>query len=552
MNLHDPGEIDALSECIEGVENPAGSVILSGAPGSGRRYLLKQAVEQARQAGLRPLHVELDLDGWEPEAVSEKDFAAFQAAKKGTDAGSIDTSDEPGSVDRMLLLTGAVGCAEPDRLLAAGSLEAVADSLEDDERLVVHAVDSTGLPSLARRRLFELGRRPNVLLAVSCETGDGSGKVARGADVVRFEVMPLDEGEIRAALGVDEEAASRLRELSGGVRGLLAERLDPQAPSPLLAATLAGFDGDDRKRLDSFVHLAALCGESVPVRRLLAFLGVDTEEGQDEWIDRVDETLGAESELGLFADRFQHPSFPGEQTYGFRSSAEAAALRAALPADSRARLAGELLSAFSRSLALTTRAATRMFVDLCRHAGADQDRRELERELAWWVGPGDADAMREQLAEEVRDGVRTFPLVWTTVSSVQFRWPPYRTLAVLEAGLSRGAPKELAAPIETLRSGLLLQTGRFADAEASARRGIEIAADKLLESALVERLGAALRSQGRKEAAEEAFAKCHQLRLQLLEDKDPRARQILEQYAAVLRKSGEDERAAEIEAKLNA
>ena len=123
---------------------------------------------------------------------------------------------------------------------------------------------------------------------------------------------------------------------------------------------------------------------------------------------------------------------------------------------------------------------------------------------------------------------------------------------VLEAGIVNGAPQELAAAIETLRSGLLLQCSRFADAEAAAKQGIELCQDKLLESALVERLGAALRSQGRQEAAEEAFKRCHELRMELLADGDPRAKPVLQQYAAVLRHAGQEEQAAEIEKKLGA
>ena len=551
MNLHDPGEIAALSEWIDGGEAQDQSVLLSGVSGSGRRFLLNAAAAEAATAGLKVIHVRVDLDGWEPDAVSERDFAAFLASKNAAPQPAFDTAEEPPTLDRALLIAAAVGGAHADRVIEAGSLEALADSLADDERLVIHAVDSAALPSLARTKLFELGTRPGVRFALSCSPGDGTGKVSRDADVLRFEMMPLDAGEIRAALGVDKDRAQRLFELSAGMRGVLATRFDPQQPEPLLAKALEGFDGDERRRLESFAHLAALCGETVPVKRLLAFLGVEGDE-QEDWIDRIDETLGSDSELKLFADRFQHPSFPGEQVYGFQSSADAAALCAALPADSRARLATELLTSFIRTLTLNTRAGALLFVELCRRAGGDRDRRELERELAWWVGAPDAGAMRDQLAAEVRLGVRTFPLLWETVNAAQFRWPAYRTLAVLEAAETSGIPQELAAAIEALRSGLLLQIGRFADAEVSAKKGVEIAQDKLLESALVERLGAALRSQGRQEAAAEQFARAHALRLQLLQDGDPRAPQVLQQYAAILRKSGEEEKAAEIEAKLGA
>ncbi len=550
MNLHDEEEIAALSRWILETPDEPQAILLSGAPGSGRRYLLGCAVEQARGGGLSVLHATLDLDGWEPDRVSGAASLAYLASKTGGEALAGASAEEPANLDQALRLAAAAGADEgSERFVKAETLRDLADGLGAEERLVLHVVDSASLPALARKRLFKLGDRPGVRFALSCDPRDGTNKVARGAAAMRFELMPLDEGEIRVLFDVDEETADSLRKHSGGFHGALAERLDAEAPRTLLEQALEAAPEEKRRHLESFAHLASLCGENVPVRRLLAFLGIDA-DGFEDWIDLIDETLGVDSDLALFAERFEHPAFADEQVYGFRSSADAATLRAGLPPDSRARLAAELLGSFSRSMALDTRAATRLFVELCGHAQADHDRKELERELAWWVGPGDADALREQLAQEVTEGLRTFALLWTTVNTVQFRWPAYRTLAVLDAAVAQGAPQPLEAAVEAIRSGLMLEVGRFADAEATAKKGIELSTDKLLESALSERLGAALRSQGREDDAAEAFARSHELRMELLEEGDRRVAPVLKQYAQMLRRESREDEAAKIEERL--
>lgn len=524
---------------------------LAGLVGSGRADLLREAVGEARAGALRVIHARIDLDGWEPGRVKGSDFLAFQAAKHQAQPAEIDLPDDA-NLAAVVRAVAVLLSNDRERLLAGDDLADLAANLAANERLLLDVTDSASLPSIVRERFLALAEQnPRVALALSTHPGDGHAKVARGRETVRIELMPLDPGEIAVVLNVDTARAEYLGDAYRGNR--LVTRTAGDDESGPLAATIADVPEDRRKRIESFVHLAAICGENVPVHLLLDFLAVEADD-RDEWIDLIDDHFGSDSDFALFADRFQHPSFPGQLIYGFADPGWVDVLRSRLPADSRSRLASQLLRAFVGTSPLDTRAAVRLAVELGRVAGEahDSDRMELERELCWWVGQQDLDAAREHLADEVRRGARTFSLCWTTVNSVQFRWPPARTLAVLAAASASGVPASLKAPIEAIRSGLQVDAGHFAEAETSALRGIEIAEDKLLESALMERLGAARRAQGRVDQAEKDFLRSHQLRMELLAEGDARVVPMLRQYAQVLRANGREGDAAEIEKGLTA
>src|SRR5690606_22564394 len=128
---------------------------------------------------------------------------------------------------------------------------------------------------------------------------------------------------------------------SRGVLGLLAAEGDWSAPlTPAQAMDrLAEPCAEDRqKTLRAFLLHAALCGENVPVRTILEYLGVEADE-MDDWTDLIDETVGEDSPAHLFGSRFQHASFAGEIVYGFRDAAWRERLRLAAPDDSRRRVA---------------------------------------------------------------------------------------------------------------------------------------------------------------------------------------------------------------------
>ena len=218
LSLHHATEIDALAERLaDDQEDSPCALLITGQPGEGRRYVIARAVEAMRGAGLNALYAAVDLDGYEPERADPPAYAQHAAAKRGA---VLDPADE-GWIRRSIrgprpslhdflaaaLLAGRDGASVSLRerlteaFAATDPWSALAESLGPDERLIVHIADTAELPAVARDLLLELSARfPRFKTVISCSPDDGLGKVVRGRSNLRFEVMPLDPGELRSLL----------------------------------------------------------------------------------------------------------------------------------------------------------------------------------------------------------------------------------------------------------------------------------------------------------------------------------------------------------------
>jgi tetratricopeptide (TPR) repeat protein len=599
INLHHEGEIAALAAQFEPNDPDQSQItVLAAFPGAGRRYLLRRAIELARQQGRPVFAAELDLDGADVEKLNLHAYWEFQQAKRSSTptpeaqraferlAGRTPTpgltelsmaalligldADSSGIVERAAL---AIGTDNP--------WESLAKSLSSDERLAIHFVDTSEIPAPLRAKMLDLAmERPALKLFVSSHRREGVGKVVRGRPNVRFEVMPLERGELESMVerrlgspGIPPGVYDRLLEETGGGMGAAAQALerfagsgaivpalggdwrwlgDGKELSPgILDKALEGVDEERRRLLASFAHLAALCGDNIPVKKVLAYLGVEGDDDLDDAIDQIDETLGADSDIALFAERFQHPGLPAELIYGFRDAATAYSLRESLTETTRQRLALELAQSLARDTPLSSRANVRMLAEVCRHAGADENRRELERELAWRVGPPDVEALEKVIVEEVRGGQLPVREVWKAVNSGQLRWPPYRTLAVLDAIGKVAEPQGLPPAFFAIRAGVLLDLDRNADAQDAAQAGLAMDMDDaLLSSALWERLGTAQQRLGLTEDAAQSYQQSQKIQENLLEAGDARVAPLFEQAVRALEAGGRTQEAEELRKKI--
>ncbi len=559
LHFHDDTEIAAIADLITSgeVDEQRRIVLLSGKPASGRRSLVGAAVEKARESGRRILFADVDLDGYEAERTSPQQFLAFQAEKAATDANAaaskLAAAIQTRGVDAFALLSAAAGCEElGERGLTALAPNGVDwDSLvrdSDGETIVLHLTHAETPLTLRENLLRQADGRPGFVLLISCDPSHVSNTVVGTRASARFEVMPLDEGELRGMLAdrgdtaIDATAAMAA---CGGSRGLLELRDELLTPAEELERLTAGVDEQRRPTLKAFLLHAALCGDNVPVKALLRYLGVESEE-IDDWVDLIDETVGADSDPALFADRFQHPSLPGETVYGFAQPVRAEGIRLTAPEDSRKRLAREWAGWLVGHFPLATRAAMRLLAEICLHAGLDGDRKQFEQELAYWVGDQDCDALRRLL---VRSGPREN--LWAMANTVQTRWAPRRTLAVLDAANELGLPPGMDAAYCAIRSGLLFDIGEFVDAASDARDGLDrIGTDRLLESVLAERLAVAQQRLGELDEAEVNRRKALELRLELAHAGDERVFPLLEHQARIARQAGREDEANEIEVRL--
>jgi hypothetical protein len=567
--LHDDAEIRALAQLLD--PNFAGDrrcIVLSGSADGGRESLLDAAVSHLRGSGQSVHYSHIDLDGFEPDVVPPQEYAKYLCSKTpgGRIGQAVETlaarlSSQPAPrAEQLALLALAAGRDDQSEALVSLANEALEqrgvcwEKLvgSPDQAVVLHLEDSSQLPALLRAAFLALDI-PGLTVAISCYATQDSKQIVGMCPAARFELMAMDEGEVRSWLRerIDETAAEQAAAAyaaclgSRGLLGLLAaegEWSAPITPAQALDRLTASCAEDCRKTLRAFLVHAALCGENVPVRTVLEYLGVDADQ-IDDWTDLIDETVGEDSQARLFGSRFQHPSFPGEIVYGFRDAAWRERLRLAAPEDSRRRMAQQFAAWLFRNRPTTTRAAARLLVELCFLGGIDGDRQALERELAWWAGDADLDALRALLIAERR------PLndIWTAVNAVQMHWPPQRVLALLDAAKQLGVDKQSEGALYTVRAGLFLRLQRFEEACDSAELALAAAgADPLLQSVLLEQRGSGRHALGRDAEAFADFERCRALRLELLAAGDGRVIPLLQRSLELLRQGGRTDEAAAV------
>lgn len=573
FELHDDAEVQAVAHLLDAnTSEDRRCIIFSGSPDGTRESLLDAAVSRLRGGGQSVLYSRIDLDGFEPDVVSPQEYARYLGSKLR--GGQIDQAAEALAtrlsgetalrVEQFALLALVAGRDDQSDALAARANEALEPGgvrweklVPDPEQAVVlHLEDSSQLPALLRAAVLALDI-PGLTVAVSCYATQDSKQVVGPRPAARFELMPMDQGEVRSWLReqVNETSAENAAAFtdacrgSRGLLGLIASEGDwstPLTPPRALDRLIASSDEDHQKTLRAFLVHAALCGENVPVRTILDYLGIEAEQ-VDDWTDLIDETVGEDSPGRLFGSRFQHPGFVGEIVYGFREPAWRERLRLAAPDDSRRRVAQQFAAWLFQNRPTTTRAAARLLVELCYLGGIDGDRQALERELAWWAGDADLDALRALLIAERR------PLneIWTAVNAVQTHWPPQRVLALLDAAQQLGVDKQAQSALYTIRAGLFIRLQRFEEALDSAGRALAAAdAEPLLESVLLEQRGSARRALGRDAEAFADFERCRALRLELLAAGDGRVVPLLQRSLELLRQAGRTEETAVVEKAL--
>ena len=152
----------------------------------------------------------------------------------------------------------------------------------------------------------------------------------------------------------------------------------------------------------------------------------------------------------------------------------------------------------------------------------------------------------------MRSGRRPQTSVWSALNAGQVRWPPYRTLAVLDALAAVTDPATTPAPFHAIRPACCSTSIATPKRSATATGLDRGAGDPLLESALLERLGTAQMRQGRSAEANLAYARSRALQEELLAAGDERVVPVFEQSAQALEAAGRPEQAAELRRKLAA
>lgn len=361
-------DLQRLQDLVTSSEG--GVAVVAGPSGSGRRSFVESA---CRRAGNSVRLFALDLDGYEPDLPEAVPVLLAHREREQEDPFQ-------------------------EELLAILNRTEVDSS---NGRLVVHVVDHVQLALPQRRWLIEEAAAGKLVLVLSCRPEDGNDAVVPNASdreqhVERFDVYPSEQDNY------------------GPVRELLA-----------------GLD-EHAQALERFLMLASICGRNVPIKLILAFLGLHEDE-MDAVEDLVDDHLVEEEDLPLFEDLgLNHPSFPGLAIYRFRDLALARAIREELAPSQRADLATQLLGLLQRLQPLKSRGLAEVFIHLCEHMKSEEQRDYYLSELAWWVAPAEAETLTDNLVRLIETNALDAETPWMVLQGSRQRWPAPRRLALLK------------------------------------------------------------------------------------------------------------------------
>jgi len=597
LNFQHEEDLAVITEvlCSRDERRPR-AVFLVGEPGIGKRYFLDAAVWRARRAGAAVEMGTIDLAGYDPASGTLDTYARHQLAKCTQERDRIRVSRlleeaklEATAGGPHAFAVSALSIAlslelplqdvlGPERPAREG-LSRLLRRLTETQVLVVRVLETAELPATLSAFLLEEAEiNRNLVLAFLCHPRFEWPREAPLPQSKRFELLPLEEYELRAAVnrrfqpnsfpdelfrtlwecshGLPGRLALQMADLLGAGRitgyprggwrlvedGLESEEFSPDLQQPL-RTLLSRLSPNLRGPIGSFLKLAALAGDQIPVNLLLAHLGISGED-RETLLDLLDESFGPDSSQPLFLDfEYRHPGLPGQLVYAFSDPIARLEILRQMTSPERSLLGGSLLAFLEGALPVATRDAARLFLEIATQAGSEQEQQKYARELAWWIGGDEAEELSGLLRKALRQRRMPPNVVWMVVDGTEYRWPPGRRLAVLDAlrvpvmGEPRieanlGAAQDAeghrtdhsVVPIERLaefhyrRARLLHDMGRFVEALAEAALGLECAPmEPLLEAALYEVAGLVRLNLGELEAATPALEQALAIRSRVLE-----------------------------------
>jgi tetratricopeptide (TPR) repeat protein len=630
LNFQHEEDLAAMTEVLCSCdERRPRAVFLVGEPGIGRRYFLDAAVWRARHAGTAVEAGTIDLAGYDPasgtletyarhqlaKCAQERDRsrisrllaeAKFEATMGGPNAFAVSALSIALSLE--LPLKDVLGPERPAR----ESLSRLLHRLTETRIFVVRVLEAAELPApLSAFLLDEAEINSNLVLAFLCHPRFEWPKEVPLPNSKRFELLPLEEYELRAAVnrgfhpnsfpgelygvlweysrGLPGKLALRMTDLlganwivedaSGGWRlaegGLQSQESVRESDSAFyepLRMRLSELPPNLRAPIGSFLKLAALAGDQIPVILLLAHLGISGDD-RETLLDLLDESFGPDSSQPLFLDfEYRHPGLPGQLVYAFSDPIARLEILRHMTSQERSLLGHNLLAFLEGALPVVTRDAARLFLEIATQAGSEQDQQKYTRELAWWIGGDEAEELSGLLRKAVRQRRMPPDVVWMVVDGTEYRWPPGRRLAVLDALRVpvKGEPRIEAnlgaaqnaegyrtdystVPIERLpelhyrRARLLHDMGRFGEAQAEAALGLEcVPLEPLLEAALHEVTGLVRLNLGEPEAATCALEQALAIRSRVLEPDHYVVVASLNNLAEIYKAQGRDDDAERI------
>ncbi|MEE4379410.1 MAG: tetratricopeptide repeat protein, partial [Candidatus Competibacteraceae bacterium] len=381
------------------------------------------------------------------------------------------------------------------------------DAIAEEGICVLHVLNNALLTEPLRQWLLsEIKFIPNLRIVFSCHPTEKTDQIAPDIPSLRLEFTPLDKTNFftvidqrfvphtfprtlvdalwRASRGLPGDVALKILDLVNAellyrderdiwhlADSRLAETdyakeflIDFQT---VMEAALSQLPQLEQDYLQDFLKLAALCGEYVPVGLVFQYLQID-DDTQDTLTDFIDEHLVGDQWDGLFVDyEYRHLSFPEISVYHFVNPMYRWVILYEWSPDQRSELASGFLAFLEKRLPVRTRGIAHLFLTLCRYLCNEQAQAPYKQTLAWWIGTEEAEELTRYLAQALQERRLEPVVLLQIVKNVEYAWPTYRQLAVLNAldGQEQGVSVDLMGDFLNWKGVLLTHLGRYRDAE---------------------------------------------------------------------------------------
>ncbi len=234
------------------------------------------------------------------------------------------------------------------------------------------------------------------------------------------------------------------------------------APISNLRKTIYATTGDRRGHvLDSFLRLAAACGEYIPFDWIVDCLALASEDS--DWLeDRLTDDLKE-----CFTYRgVELNAFPNCEIYQLTNPWLSVTITQALGKDLVQQEARKFTLYLSAQVRPTSEEGAKLFAAVFQAAGQENESFQMNLLLNCWIGYWNASALKERLIAQLGEQRLRPDRLWSIIKTTDGTWPSWRRLVLLEAygEYPGGMPDDHRIPWQSDVGICLLESGQYEDA----------------------------------------------------------------------------------------
>jgi tetratricopeptide (TPR) repeat protein len=234
------------------------------------------------------------------------------------------------------------------------------------------------------------------------------------------------------------------------------------APINKLRKTIYETWGDRRGHaLDTFLRLAAACGEYIPFDWIVDCLALSSEDS--DWLEDLltDDLKECFNYRGV-----EIKAFPNCEIYQPTNPWLSSTITQALGKDLVQQIARKFLFYLSAQVRPTSEEVAKLFAAVFQAAGQEDESAEMNQLLDFWISYWNASALKDRLIAQISSQRLQPDHLWSIIKATDKTWPAWRRLVLLEAygEYPGGMPDDHRIPWQSDMGVCLLESGQYEDA----------------------------------------------------------------------------------------